>query len=26
MFQARLEQEVAALHRDHPIRLHFTGR
>lgn len=26
MFQDRLEREVQVLHREHPIRLHFTGR
>lgn len=26
MFQDRLEREVAALHREHPVRLHYTGR
>lgn len=26
MFQDRLEREVEVLHREHPIRTHFTGR
>lgn len=26
MFQARVDQEAAVLNKEHPIRLHFTGR